>query len=544
MTSFVSSGTIATAVAGKLTRLLTETQQQGRRWHGVLREDAYATILAGVDVHPLSNTWIAALPEQLFFWLWPDRGAMNEPPVALSDDRAAAERALQGFCKSATVAHTLSPAGDSAAIVADLGRFARVSSLLKLPKRVLLAGPSWTSLNWVVRDLHLEQYLHASVPPRMRLYAMIGCNADDIVECTAEGNRLEKSPSAAKTLAGVAYDLAELAKLIYGEDVSTLRFTKAEVRARFRNDKIKLPVRAFLQLALVRKSFDPLLEMMTNVAEQLHRVDANTFTYFLLQWYHQSFFQDSLKVTVKRELSFDQPFQSLNSDALSFGAARVISGSISGIYHDDYYFGRGDAGDALTVQPYYFPSGTLYRSLLDACGATEDSLTDAHRQDILSRAYALVPMLGEGSGDGARMAKLRTSLTTMKPFDRARFMADTLSFVSFNQHLGFVDRIAGRVKSCGSKAGSPSWVATELVTSLRQYTIDDIAAFASPWIKQLMVDLVSSALPPAFLMPFAWELAVLSTPEQAEQIISFEAEVLAIVLEEVEDVTKHTVLAL
>jgi hypothetical protein len=154
-------------------------------------------------------------------------------------------------------------------------------------------------------------------------------------------------------------------------------------------------------------------------------------------------------------------------------------------------------------------------------------------------------MLGEHDPRDVRCRKTKQALAAMKPLDRARFLCDTIAFVALSEEAsGLGTRIRGRVKSCGRDAGTPEWFATELVISMQQYGSSEIAEYGPQWVKQFIAGRATSALPPPFMLPFAWELAVIDDESLSQSVMTFESALLVIVLEEVENESKPGLLPL
>lgn len=519
------------SVAAHVRTLLTDAQHKKRRSHGLLSDSAFPTLRGDREEYPLDDSWLAALPEVLFAWLWPSSHGRADSIVSPSTYDGPSFP-LHAGRKHGLLAHTLSPAGDSIALLADLGRFKRICTLQNLTPDVLLAGESWARLNWVVRELRLERNLHGSRTMRHTLYKLAGVLPH---ECTAETSPFDATGLG--KLSGLAQDLSRLVEELFGLDMISQRLTRDMVSTITRAVPTREQVRGVLSIELLRSTMEPVFAVMSRVAEELRRLDANTFHYFLLQWYHQRAFSDRLKITIRRERSFDEPFGLMERDTFwrDTVGLQTTAEPVLALYHEDYYFSRDNDGRALSLQPYYFPSGSLYRHLVDTvAGEGRDVLADDERYQILEQSRKHVPMLGARTENFAsRTTQVSAALSAMHPFDRARYLSDLLSFVTFgNGDVG--RRVAGRLAGLAVEAAVEQWIGGETAASLRLHSgLQDESTHARIWVRQCLDARLGRAATPPQALPFIWELLG-DAEAKRESLIYYGAAVTVAICEEVE----------
>ncbi|MBN1504708.1 MAG: hypothetical protein JW952_06595 [Candidatus Eisenbacteria bacterium] len=434
----------------------------------------------------------SVLPELVMRWSEPANDAT--PPRSWLEAYPSDNLRNIDHLKGILLCHTLSPTWDSAALLAELGRCLRVACGLALPLRLMLAGSTWAAYNWVVMDLKAEANLAINARWRRGLYSLLDAAVDPLrVEVDNCETTTLPDKRAFNDVEILASEYVQLARALWGPAVDTRRYTPDEVNDMLASLELRSqrqPELDLLKLPLLNRALLPATSVLRTVLSNLRRLDRSTFLYFFLQYFHQARYDSCLKLAVRRERDFDEPFRTLS---LAIGKEPAYDSQAS-LYFSDYYFDRETAAEPphLTVHPYYFPSGLLYARYPDPSDA---------------RTHCL--ML-----DDQEQSKIERSLHAIAPLDRGRFLADLLSFAHwFGRRDKQLHRaVASWFKSCGCEGGEQSW---------RLYAVDQ-AAFAertAEWGVLLFSELVANEHPPYYFLPYVWaDLGV--TPDKEAGLVA------------------------
>lgn len=298
------------------------------------------------DVSPT----ISAIPEALFGEIF-DKDLHGFAQVTQSGSFYSAKGAL--------LCHALSPHKESLGLLLELGRAARFSRIFNIPRHIMLAGPLWGGMNWVVKDLNGQHNLHACLDYRKRLYKVLGftCDVCDL-DSMGDGGAI----TSATELDALSHAYEKLCQVVWGREISRDKIPKDIADNLAENISIKVSLDKegntadLLQLLPVRRSLDFHVTAITTVLRRLRRTDYETFKYFFLQRHFQLYYSGYIKLAVSREMDFDKPFAQLND------IEKKDNYKLHSVYFDDYYYHRDPNHGAATVHPYYFPSGTLYEA--------------------------------------------------------------------------------------------------------------------------------------------------------------------------------------
>lgn len=380
------------------------------------------------------------------------------------------------------VCHTLNPTWESAAIIAELGRASRLSAGMGKPLRLMLAGTTWAKHNWVVQDLDLEVNLSKNLEWRRRLYGNLSLEYDkcEINDIEYDGKNVD--------VENLAKDYAYLARAIWGDEIVSARIDDVKIEELLQ--KLTLCVQGdnkfnLLDIPLISDSLAPHIEVVTSVLENLKRLDVDTFTYFLLQYFHQAKYANYIKLAPMRERGFDEPFRSMDK---SYAVERGHN-TQSYIYMSDYYFCReGLNMESLTVHPYYFPSGVLYSKYPNPYEARDRCL-----------------MLGDG------LEKIKTSLLSQKRLDRARFIADLMSFAHFSK-----GRAKKRVADWCMKMGG------DINKSWKTYSVDSqtFSRMGYHWSRTCFTEIGKENTIPYYYLPYNWEYIGVSLEDESKLVMA------------------------
>ncbi len=334
------------------------------------------------DVSPT----ISAIPEALFAEIF-DKGLYGFALANQSGSFYSANGAL--------LCHALSPHKESLGLLLELGRAARFSRIFDMRRHIMLAGPLWGGMNWVVKDLNGQHNLHACLDYRKRLYEILDFTYDVCdLDSMGDGGAI----ASATELDELSHAYEKLCQLVWGREISRGKISKDTADKLAENISIEVSLDKegntadLLQLLPVKRSLGFHVTAITTVLRRLRRTDHETFKYFFLQRHFQLNYSDYIKLAVSREMDFDRPFSQLN-DIEKRDNYRLHS-----VYFEDYYYHREPSHGAATVHPYYFPSGTLYEVMknpreaekyaimLDSCAEhiTERMIGIANDQIVVS----------------------------------------------------------------------------------------------------------------------------------------------------------------
>jgi hypothetical protein len=228
-----------------------------------------------------------------------------------------------------------------------------------------------------------------------------------------------------------------------------------------------------LELGIFEGALKAQLAVLRTVVRNLRRLDRDTFMYFLLQYFHQAQYENFLKIAVRRERDFDEPFRQLH---LSEAAHKAHSTQAS-LYFRDYYFdydGNSKDYPYLTVHPYYFPSGNLY---------------SVYPDPMVARDHCL--MIEDGKEE-----KIQICLQKMRDLDRPRFLLDLLSFAHW---LSLGDEpLRKSIRSWFMKAG--------ILESWELYAVekDMYAHRVREWSLLMFSSFAEEEHLPYFCLPYVW----------------------------------------
>lgn len=394
--------------------------------------------------------------------------------------------------KSILLCHTPTPTWDSAALLAELGRSLRIANGLSLPIKMMFAGFTWAEFNWVAQDTSCQKNLHQSVRWRKSLYDHLWASTrrnGDKLEADKDIKIWEVSDDSVVKIQFVrelSNEYSRLAKALWGEDhvsgklsAETVEILKGSLNIKSVHSNINL-----YGLTIIRQSIEKHLEVIKNVMCNLKRLDADTFLYFLLQYYNQSYYSDCIKVGVMREKAFDVPFKML-SEASKAQKNHIGQASL---YFSDYYFSRNEKREALTVHPYYFPSGSLYTFCNVPTDAREHCIMLDDRDDL----------------------KILKHLELMKEFDKAKFISDILSYAHWfclNGGGNFKNRVSEWMRSHVGKDAELSW---------KLYAVDKdrFSKAMDGWGGIIFTPFIRSEILPYHFLPYLWsELGVTAESE-------------------------------
>lgn len=456
---------------------------------------------------PSSSTQFfrALFPELLFGWSEPrfdQRQLISFYP---------AER-LNEFhqIKAVLLCHSLNPTWETVALVSEVGRALRLSTGLDLPLHIMLANNSWSGYNWVVKDLDLFVNLGVNLEWRKKMYEMLGiyvdiCGSDASFD-DKEDLELNfiKPAMTYEEIDKLATEYSILSEIIWGKGITGKRLSNEEEKEILNSINLfssKNKYQDALKLSVVSKSLIPHIEILKSVASNLHRLDRDTFFYFLLQYYHQSKYSNHLKIAVKREYDFDKPFHELernlfkntNSD---FGYNRNFSTQLSAYFHD-YYFSRDkDTQLPLTVHPYYFPSGRLYYK---------------YPLPLEAKTYCIMI-------DDEDQEKIMTSISVQHPLHRACFLSDLLSFAHF---LSLSDKVTGNnVKGWLHGIDKKYNLNKELIDSWEIYATNksEFSKRVRSWNDIMFSIFMPQEIPPYYFMPFVWSHVGVTISDEVELV--------------------------
>ncbi len=325
--------------------------------------------------------------------------------------------------ESLLLCHALSIHSDSVFLLADIGRFARLSRIFKQETTpvVFLTGIDFGKLNWVVQKyqgtikdrIHeIDDILRHCFEFRKKLYSHLKFK---VVTCDWDNIKSEKyfEQLNSTTVSARAEGYSKLMRIVMGdtdmqfkEKLTPLQVKEATHRIDefipqiLSNDKVD----NVLQLRFLQSDLSKHLDVIKMVVDNFSSYSEETFRYFLLQYYHQFKFDKHLKVAINRESNFDNTFHVLkNSEEDSI--AREYE--LYGLYFKDYECVKG--AKTYTVHPYYFPSGTLQQNC--------DTLKEAERSVILLKD---------------QMSKIRSVVESYESkLELSFLMSDLLSFAYF-----------------------------------------------------------------------------------------------------------------
>ena len=271
--------------------------------------------------------------------------------------------------ESILLCHGLSPIGDSIALIAEIGRLSRVSTVLNLPIRVMLADISWMSSNRSIRQFSsltekdIDSGLRICLDKRQRLYKGLNLEAD-LKEITYFPRH---NAISGRKLESISSNYIRLAKALWGEKASGRLEPKIvssidkplEGFERIENlEDTSLPehIKTFAKFPKILQSLDQHLkdhlEILRTVAKQFNSFDEEIFTYFFAQYYAQAEYKNTyLKIAPISELKFDKPFDDLHKcfkawdDNLSkeienINSSEITSERLPAIYLPQYKVGN------------------------------------------------------------------------------------------------------------------------------------------------------------------------------------------------------------
>jgi len=356
--------------------------------------------------------------------------------------------------------HALSPYSENLGLILELGRFLRIATTLGFRRKekreqcmVMLTGRRWCQHNWVCQDFGVQaDDLIPAVQFRRKLYQKLKLNIKEV-----DFNNIKKlTPKLKKELdhdltineielIAMALEYSDFAKFMFGDlDVDKdQKLSPSEQKAvlqfinNMKNGKTSLgasDIEKFFSNRLVRDSNEHHYTILDTVANHLKKFDVNSFKYFLLQRYSQLFFNNFLKISIKREQNFDIPFAELNQ------MEKINGYELHGMYFNDYHFDK----DKNKVHPYYFPSGSLYTRYPKPI-------------DFEQRAILIFDVL-----DAQRVKKIKSLIHEMDSAQLAIIMGDLFSFIQhfFTGNQEFQEAFKPLIKPLG----------IEFMASWRKYT--------------------------------------------------------------------------
>ncbi len=374
--------------------------------------------------------------------------------------------------KHLLLCHALSPYSESIGFYCDLGRAYRFSKGLGLKLQIMLAGKQWATYNWVVMDLKLKNNLSKNEEWRINVYKTLFDDGLDVLSI----DDVEKDYKV--DVHAQANDYVNLVIKMFGNEVTKKeKLTDDEVEKLLSDTNI---IFELAKLGILRNEIQPIKTTIECVMRNFKRVDEETFVYFLTQYYHQSRYNGSIKISMKREKDFDDSFREIYK---VLSNPKVTHDDLIGVYLEDYKYGHMD-NLQVTAHPYYFPSGTLY-------GMCKRNIKKAVSNCIMI-------------GDYSDKAKIKAILSKINYFQRARLLSDILSF----GHLLSVKNEATKhnilrwFKKIKPDYYSNSW---EIFTGrdknfdLSQFVVNWSSLIFSPWANHKNFPI------PYWFLPFFWD---------------------------------------
>ncbi len=440
------------------------------------------------QLHPLTAEGVWGLfPELLLGWSEP--GYDHRSLLAFAGQSHDWLPRLQGIL----VCHSLNPTWESVALLAELGRASRASHGLQRPLRVMLAGTTWARFNWVVQDTGLEDNLSGNQSWRELLYGKLN----------AEVRICESNPPSTNlpNIAERALQYSLLAESIWGDDITRRRLENEETKellATLELYSTLVPYRNVLELSVVKDALAPHLAVIQSAITNLHRLDRPTFLYFLLQYHYQAQYPHHLKIAIRRESDFDEPFAEIEK---AFEHPEVYATQVYAYYADYYFAVSADTKQPLTVHPYYFPSGTLYQEIR-----------------LPSEARKLCIMI-----DDQQVEKIIGCLQAQKTLDRSRFLSDLLSLAHFLglDHTPLRKTVRRHLKGF-SQSCSESWERFAVESSLFAHRVRHWSALA-------FTRMSNDEVPPYYFLPYLWSSMGVTVENEATLVRDILADVRDIV---------------
>lgn len=430
----------------------------------------------------LMGTLMTTAPEVLMLWASPGFvGDRNDLEVY------GAEGVGDQF-DGALLCHTLSGWTDSACLLAELGRFSRIARGMDLNGRIMLADIEWARLNWVAKTLALEDNLPGNLQWRQKLYQLLPRVTLDV--CPPGRKDWPGGAPDHAAIDGRSSDHVHLARLLWGEGVTERRIEGVEAGDL---ESVLAPGgrragQGLLASRLVLEALLPYTEMLVSVARNLHWIDKGTLIYFLKQYAYQGMYPRYLKIAVRRERDFDEPFKRL---AEAWGSRDKGHESLASVYFGDYWFTRDENGMKLTVHPYYFPSGELYRVRVNP-----------------REAEALCIMVTDVGKEG--VSKVAGMLSSCDDYDRARFLADMLSFADAAA-LGSSVR-----RTFGDRDGRPVVRSWEAFAGAG----DQYPKRVAEWGEIACSDFQRWKTVPYYFLPYLWRGCGITVEREAQLVVA------------------------
>ncbi|MEI2747298.1 MAG: hypothetical protein V9E88_00880 [Ferruginibacter sp.] len=275
----------------------------------------YSKIIADKNkVHPEDAVkFIIAIPSLLGHYLY----KMN--PKFRVSEKEAETLAPISQANSFVLCHALSIHSDSIFLLADIGRFIRFAKIFKKPYKLFLTDVDFAELNWTAQrysdlpGVNIRELLEYCASFRKKLYERF-----DFGYSTPLGRGNIQNEFVTLDTHKIAKHSSEyhlLSKEIIGEFTREERLTKEEVTLAL--EKIDLFINnppndhkffAISRFDIFKEEFLKHIEAIKLVIEKYKSYSEETFSYFLLQYYHQFSYNNCLKIACEREKDFDETF--------------------------------------------------------------------------------------------------------------------------------------------------------------------------------------------------------------------------------------------
>lgn len=292
--------------------------------------------------------------------------------------------------KGILLGHALSPYSESICLLYELGRFKRIAETHSpesfLKHKIFLTDVNWAMKNRSAVELFEEEIrrekLTNSLSYRQKLYNILNIDVD---LSGAGDTRVNNKTISNSDIKKYAEEFSEYSNLIkssidnsQNNNESLLAFIENLSKDEYKQSFTKnLPKELkLLSYSIVEDKKN--LFVIYTILKHFDSLDKETFHYTLLQRYKQQSYNGWLKIAVESEKKFDASFIKLDKfDGVS-------ESNIGGMYFKHYYFTLGNDRKPLSVIPYTFPSGKLWKHAKSNCNLDyKEAINEAKKNAIL-----------------------------------------------------------------------------------------------------------------------------------------------------------------
>jgi hypothetical protein len=413
--------------------------------------------------------------------------------------------APKGQIREVLLCHGLSPIHDTVALLADLGRAARISHALGLGGiRVMLADVSWmrhnrSVLKYFTSEDEYSDQLKVCQDNRRRIYDALAIECDVFKISTQGATNISRQRLQA---AGMKY--RELAVALWGEKAIEPHSveTRMLIGQSFNGIKPKnlamLPsqIQALIKFpecaSALETSLAGELKILRTLSEIFSSFDEDIFVYYFAQFFAQDYYKKFLKVAVASELKFDSYFDRNYEHFVRFASEEEPT--------KVPMRGRRNRETKLPLRRYvYFPQYRLGEfELLPYSSLSLDVIKSQESPQLIFEQLILLKDCGEKDRD-VHLAKIKRVLGFTPLAARNRLVSDLLSFA----HL-LITRVEAESSPSSALGAAINLLGRSILLEIydAEYDMSAYPLLFSSWLKACDHE---ESPQPFHLKPYGWD---------------------------------------